>query len=85
MVSMGKEIDTYKNYKNEWWTSSEYKLIDMSPIFTHKSYCPYLYMKNQTVDGVFHMEGVHPECETLKDALVFRNNEFNNLEIIDIK
>ncbi len=85
MASMGKEVDTYENYNDEWWTNSQYKIIDMSPIFTHKSYCPYLYMKNQTVDGVFHMEGVHPDCKTLKDALEFRNNGFINLETISIK
>lgn len=33
---------------------------------------PYLKMKNPSI-GVFHIEGVHPDCKTVKDALAWRN------------
>ena len=34
---------------------------------------PYIKLKNPSVDGIFHIEGVHPACETLEDAFKFRN------------
>ena len=33
---------------------------------------PYLKMKNPSI-GVYHIEGVHPNCKTVNDALIFRN------------
>lgn len=33
---------------------------------------PYLKMKNPSIDAV-HIEGVHPDCKTVKDALAWRN------------
>lgn len=33
---------------------------------------PYLKMKNPSI-GTFHIEGVHPDCKTVKEALKFRN------------
>jgi len=33
---------------------------------------PYLKMKNPSI-GVYHIEGVHPNCKTVKDAIMFRN------------
>lgn len=33
---------------------------------------PYLKMKNPSI-GVYHIEGVSPECRTVKDAIKFRN------------
>lgn len=33
---------------------------------------PYLKMKNPSI-GVYHIEGVHPNCKTVDDALNFRN------------
>jgi len=33
---------------------------------------PYLKMKNPSI-GVYHIEGVHPDCKTVKDAIMFRN------------
>ena len=33
---------------------------------------PYLKMTNPSI-GVFHVEGVHPDCTTVDQALEFRN------------
>lgn len=33
---------------------------------------PYLKMKNPSI-GTYHIEGVHPDCKTVEDALNFRN------------
>lgn len=43
-------------------------------------------MKNQTT-GVYHLEGIHPSCRTLYDALKMRYNGLNikDFEIKDIK
>ena len=71
MVDLGKVVDTYTNYNNEWYTKSEYQLVDMSPIFKTIKYAPYLKMINQTT-GVYHLEGVHPDCKTIEDALNYR-------------
>ncbi len=73
MISLGKEVDSYKNYTKEDWFNSEYKLIDMSAIFDTVDYAPHLYMKNQTT-GVYHLEGVSPDCNTLIDAFKFRES-----------
>lgn len=35
-------------------------------------YAPYLYMKNPSVEGAFHLEGVSPECRTVQDAINWR-------------
>ena len=69
MLNLGKEIDTYQNYNDEWWHKSEYKLIDMSAIFSNIDYAPHVYMKNQTVEGVYHLEPVSPNCRNLKTAM----------------
>jgi hypothetical protein len=34
---------------------------------------PYLKMKNPSLLGVYHLEGVHPDCDTVEKALNFRN------------
>ena len=82
MIGMGKEIDTYKNYSNLKWDESEYMLIDMAAIFININYAPHLYMKNQTT-GVYHLEGVSPECKNLIDAFKFREyQEFNIYETL---
>ena len=33
---------------------------------------PYLKMKNSSI-GIYHIEGVHPNCKTVKEALEWRN------------
>jgi hypothetical protein len=34
---------------------------------------PFLKMRNPSVPGVFHIEGVHPKCRTVREALAWRN------------
>ncbi len=87
MLSMGKEIDSYKNYKNNfWWTTSKYKLIDMAPIFQSIDFAPHIYMENQTIKGLFHLEAVAPECKNLQEAIHWRENtKKTNYKTINIK
>lgn len=86
MISLGIEVDTYKNYDNKDWNESEYKLIDMAPIFEERiSYAPHVYMKNLTT-GVYHLEGVAPECKNLIDAFKFREyKDFDDYDTLFIK
>ncbi len=98
LLEYGRVVDTYENYPdNEMWAKSEYKIIDMSILRLPKkivngiiteyyTYAPYLYMKNQTT-GVSHLEGIHPRCQTLYDAIKMRYNGLNikDFEIKDIK
>lgn len=83
MVSMGELVDTWQNHtgaKNfKWYKKSEYKLIDMSSIFTTYDYLPYLYMKNQTVPGIYHLECCYnpktkKQPKTIIEALKVRLN-----------
>ena len=83
MVSLGKLVDTWENHENtinfEWYKKSEYKLIDMSPIFTRYDYLPYLYMKNQTVPGIYHLEccfnpNSNKQPQTILEGLTVRLN-----------
>lgn len=71
MLSLGKKIDSYENYDEEWWTRSEYELWDMHTLFTGITYAPHLKMLNQTT-GIWHVEAVSPDCKNLKDAIVER-------------
>ena len=99
LVEFGTVIDSYENYPdNEMWAKSEYKIIDMSALKFKKvvtpggfpleffEYAPFLYMKNQTT-GDYHLEGIHPRCKTLYDAIKMRYNGLNikNYDIKDIK
>lgn len=68
MLSLGKKIDSYENYDEEWWTKSEYELWDMAALFPNLNYQPYLKMMNQTTK-VWHVEAVSPNCVTLRDAI----------------
>jgi len=68
---LGTLLDTYENYKGEeyaWWHKSQYELWDMEAIFDGLSCAPYLSMVNQTT-GIFHFEGVSPDCLDLKAAI----------------
>ncbi len=72
MKSLGKKIDSWENYKtNEWWVKSEYELIDMANIFESIDYAPHINMRNMTT-GIYHLEGVSPECKTLEQAMNWR-------------
>ncbi len=85
MGSIGKSIDTWENYKtNYWWVQSEYELIDMASIFEHIEYAPHLKMKNLTT-GIYHLEAVHPDIKTLEQAMKFRHNGRTGLKTINIK
>ena len=99
LLEFGTEIDSYENYPdNEMWAKSKYKIYDMSNLKIPKSvdsmgrvleyytYAPFLYMKNQTT-GVYHLEGIHPRCKTLYNAIKMRYNGLNikDYEIKDIK
>lgn len=68
---LGTLLDTYKNYEGaeyEWWHKSQYELWDMEAIFDGLTSAPYLSMVNQTT-GIFHFEGVSPDCQDLKAAI----------------
>ncbi len=62
LVSCGKVIEC----------KGEYKLIDMSPVFQGIPYAPHLLMKNPSVEGTWHLEGVSPECKTVQQAINWR-------------
>lgn len=83
MAHMGKVVDSYRKYNNEWYKKSEYELIDMSGIFTSLKYQPCLKMKNQTT-GIWHMEFVSPDCRTIDEAIRFRCGE-GGIQIVSIK
>jgi len=82
MLEMGKLVDRLDNDPNECVQKSQYELWDMAKIMPAGQYAPYLKMTNQTT-GVFHVEGVHPDCRTVIDALEWRNKQ-KNLNIIAI-
>jgi hypothetical protein len=70
MKQMGRIVDSFQKYDNEWFKKSEYELVDMSPVFTRLTYAPYLSMKNQSVPGVFHMEAVEFRTKTKNPMIV---------------
>lgn len=70
-LDKGKLMDTYENYSGDeyqLWQKSQYQLWDMSFLFEGLSYAPFLKMLNQSV-GIWHMEGVSPQCRNLEEAL----------------
>jgi hypothetical protein len=69
----GSQLDTFKNYNEEWWTKSEYELWDMNTVFEGVDYAPHLKMRNATT-GIWHVEAVAPNCKTLNDAIQDRFN-----------
>jgi hypothetical protein len=77
MLELGKKLDTYENYENEWWTKSQYELWDMSCLFPGITIAPHVKMLNPTV-GVWHVEAVSPECLTLPTAL---KDRFGGIEL----
>lgn len=103
LAEYGTVVDSYENYPdNELWAKSEYKIVDLHEIIPPRQlvdqwgikrgkakpykYAPFLYMKNQTT-GAYHLEGIHPRCKTLYDAIKMRYNGLNvkDYEIKDIK
>lgn len=70
-LDKGTLMDTYENYDaetHEWWHKSQYELWDMSFLFDGLDYAPFIKMTNMTT-GIFHVEGVSPECRTVSAAL----------------
>lgn len=49
---------------------NEYELIDID--LMEETYTPFLRMKNPSID-TWHIEGVHPSCRTIEEALEYRN------------
>jgi hypothetical protein len=68
MLELGKKLDSYENYDDEWIKRSEYELWDMKSLFETVPYAPHLKMMNQTTK-VWHVEAVSPSCLNIKDAL----------------
>lgn len=69
--SKGRLMDTYENYPGpefELWRKSQYELWDMEALFDGLDSAPFLSMVNQTT-GIFHFEGVSPDCRDLKAAI----------------
>lgn len=95
LVDRGKLIDSYKNYDklNKEWEKSEYELYDMTAIMPVPSIeeggiirkALYLKMKNLSVNGIYHLEGVDSNCQNITDALKFRYGEDQEYETISIK
>jgi hypothetical protein len=71
LLDLGNKIDDWKKYNQEWWNKSEYELWDLGKLF-NLNHAYHLKMKNQSVDGVFHVEAVGPECDTLPKAIQYR-------------
>lgn len=51
-------------------SKGDYELLQLN--LGDKRKRPYLKMKNPSI-GVYHIEGVHPDCKTVDDAIKFRN------------
>lgn len=87
LASQGKVVDTYKNYDDEWFEKSRYELIDMASIFKSHKHAYYLKMQNQSVPGLWHLEGVAPSCDTLDKAVRWRLKvkEDSKYKIMEIK
>lgn len=94
MLGKGKLIDSYKNYDNlnNEWKKSEYELYDMTEIMSVTGLeerrirrALYLKMKNLSVPGIYHLEGVDGNCQNIIDALKFRYGEDQEYQTIAIK
>ena len=85
MVSLGKELDTVSDDDPELFKQSEYTLVDMGAVYGVNS-APFLKMKNLTT-GIYHFEGVSPECKTVKQAIEYRwgGKKISQYEIGGIK
>lgn len=80
--SKGKLLDSYVNYdekKYPWVHRSKYELYDMECLFDGLTTAPYLSMENIT-SGIYHFEGVSPQCQTLPAAIKERTG-FNMNQI----
>jgi len=71
LLTLGNKIDDWKNHNQEWWKKSEYELWDLGSLF-NLDHAYHLRMKNLSVDGVFHVEAVSPQSDTLPKAIQYR-------------
>src|SRR3990167_8894364 len=69
-------IDRLSNMGNKKDTLGTYELLDMAPIFKNVGYAPYLKMVNPST-GTYHIEGVHPSCMTIEQAINWRAGDMN--------
>lgn len=68
------------------WLDSDYRLYDMKQILDTRAPAYYLYMANQTVKGMYHLEGVHPCCMGLLPvALAWRARLIHEQMLLDTK
>ncbi len=81
MTSLGTVVDRVTEESGEWEKRSEYELINIGSCFNRDS-AMFLKMKNQST-GIWHLEGVSPDCKTIKEALNFRYG--SKIEIQSIK
>jgi len=81
MTALGEIIESASEDSGEWERRSEYQLINMGAIFGVER-AIFLKMKNQST-GIYHLEGVAPECKSIKDALNYRYG--SKIEIQSIK
>ena len=60
-------------------TKGDYELLLLN--LNDKRDRPYLKMKNPSI-GVYHIEGVHPDCKTIEQALNWRNQTEEKPEVL---
>ena len=70
LQSLGEKICDAVDHHNEFYRQSEYEIWDMGKAFDN-TYRPFLKMRNLTT-GIYHFEGIHPDCRTIEQALKFR-------------
>jgi hypothetical protein len=66
-------LDQLLNHATSIEKSNGYELVDFGPIFRTGFYAPYLVMENPSLKGIYHVEGIHEDCKTVKQALNWRN------------
>lgn len=79
LVDQAKLVDSAKSRAEngqdipQVWLDSDYKIYDFQSVLATQVPAYYLYMANQTVKGLYHIEGVHPCCcGSLPVALAWR-------------
>ena len=75
-------IDRLKNAGKLIEESNGYKLIDLGGLLLRQTYAPYLVMENPSLKGIYHAEGVHPQCKMVRQALNWRNQTKEMPEIL---
>ena len=65
-------LDGHGKVIEDEWDTEGYKLIDLQSLFDTHDYAPYLLMKNPSVPGLVHCEGVAPECKTIQESINWR-------------